>query len=424
MNFKFSNLCICFSAIACLTLFTNCNKSDEDDNIHYFDPSMADVQTKLQETLITMNDGDIIHLKAGTYNFTATLSVDGKKNYTIRGEGINSTILSFAGQTSGSEGLKISNGEQVLLYNFTVQDTEGDAIKVKDTDGLSFINVGAEWTGEVTEQNGAYGLYPVTCTNVLIDGCYVRGASDAGIYVGQTEHVIVRNSLAEENVAGIEIENCNYADVYNNVATHNTGGVLIFDMPGLTIKNGHQCRVFDNQIIENDHRNFAPSGNIVGNVPPGTGLMIMTSKEVEVFNNTITNNNVLGVGIVSYLVLAYFDENLTYDDPVYQPYVRNIYIHNNTFARTTTYPQPQNDIGTILTSQYPAGDIPDIVYDGIENPDNTGAPEEKICIMDNINATFVDIDAENFFVGKSYDITPYLCTQNPLPEVTVTAPQP
>jgi len=423
MNFKFPRLLAMLAAMLIIGTFSNCDKEDDDSNIHYFEPT-ADVQAKLQETLITMEDGDIIHLRPGTYNFTATLSVDDKKNYTIRGEGMDKTMLSFDNQVSGSEGLKISNGEQVLLYNFTIMDTKGDGIKVKDTDGLSFVNVGALWNGEADESNGAYGLYPVTCTNVLMDGCYVKGASDAGIYVGQSEHIIVRNSTVENNVAGIEIENCNFADVYGNTAKYNTGGILVFDMPGLTLKNGRQCRVYDNNVFENNYRNFAPAGNVVGNVPPGTGIMIMTSKEVEVFNNTITNNNVLGLGIVSYLVLAYFDSNLSYDDPAYVPYVKNIYIHDNTFSRTLVYPSVLNNIGTLLTVQYPNGDIPDIVYDGIENPESVGIEEDRICIMNNTGAAFVDIDAENFFAGKSTDITPFLCTQNPLPQVSINVPMP
>ena len=64
---------------------------------------------------------------------------------------------------------------------------------------------------------------------MLIDSCVAIGASDAGIYVGQSENIIVKNSIAEFNVAGIEIENSYYADVFNNYASNNTGGILVFD---------------------------------------------------------------------------------------------------------------------------------------------------------------------------------------------------
>jgi parallel beta-helix repeat protein len=78
---------------------------------------------------------------------------------------------------------------------------------------------------------------------VLIDGVVVKGASDAGIYVGQSERIIVRNSIASHNVAGIEIENSRHADVFGNIATHNTGGILVFDLPNLPRMGGGDMRV-------------------------------------------------------------------------------------------------------------------------------------------------------------------------------------
>ena len=44
--------------------------------------------------------------------------------------------------------------------------------------------------------NGAYGLYPVQWSNVLIEDTVVIGASDAGVYVGQSDQIVVRNNLA------------------------------------------------------------------------------------------------------------------------------------------------------------------------------------------------------------------------------------
>ena len=42
------------------------------------------------------------------------------------------------------------------------------------------------------------------------------------LYIGQSENIIVKNSRAEFNVAGIEIENSYYADVFDNHAENNT----------------------------------------------------------------------------------------------------------------------------------------------------------------------------------------------------------
>ena len=118
-----------------------------------------------------------------------------------------------------------------MLQDFAVEDSKGDGIKSKGSDQITFRKLRVEWTSGPDAKNGAYGVYPVSSKNVLIDGVTVKGASDAGIYVGQCENIVVRNSSAEFNVAGIEIENSFNADVYKNIATHNTGGILVSTCP-------------------------------------------------------------------------------------------------------------------------------------------------------------------------------------------------
>ena len=213
----------------------------------------------------------------GVFEFEDGLSLD-INNVTISGEGINKTILSFKNQKSGAEGLMItSNG--VILKDFAVEDTIGDAIVVKGANGISFIRVRTEWTGGPKESNGAYGFYPVQSTDVLIDGCIAIGASDAGIYVGQSERIKVLNSIARYNVAGIEIENSFFAEVIGNISEHNTGGILVFDLPDLPQQGGHHILVENNIVRNNDTENFAPEGNIVGNTPNGTGDGLILAQE-------------------------------------------------------------------------------------------------------------------------------------------------
>ena len=107
--------------------------------------------------------------------------------------------------------------DRVVLEDFAVEDSKGDGVKSKGSDQITFRKLRVEWTNGPDAKNGAYGVYPVSSKNVLIDGVTVKGAADAGIYVGQSENIVVRNSSAEFNVAGIEIENSFKADVYKNV---------------------------------------------------------------------------------------------------------------------------------------------------------------------------------------------------------------
>src|SRR3546814_11660638 len=92
-----------------------------------------------------------------------------------------------------------------------------------------------------------------------------------------------------ENFAGIEIENCYDADVHDNVATKNSGGILVFDLPSLPQQGGHNVRVFDNMVNDNSTPNFAPKGNIVASVPTGTGVLVMANSRVEVFDNMLAD---------------------------------------------------------------------------------------------------------------------------------------
>ena len=290
--------------------------------------AQKDFQKKYQSQMILAEDGSVIELPEGTFTLTNTLSLEGKKKITIRGKGMDKTILSFKGQTDGAEGIRVSDGTDILLEGFTVQDAKGDAIKTIHVTGITFKNVKTEWTGVPGPQNGGYGLYPVQCIGVTIDHCVAIGASDAGIYVGQSQDIVVKNSKAYHNVAGIEIENSLRAKVYDNEAYENTGGVLVFDLPDLIQKKGGDVKVYNNHIHDNNFENFAPKGNIVAKVPTGTGILILATKGVEVYNNKILNNQTLGTGIISYYTMQ-----KPIKDKLYDPIPSAISIHDNLYER-------------------------------------------------------------------------------------------
>jgi len=331
---------------------------------------------------------------------------------------MDKTILSFKKQATGAEGIRVSNCTNVILEDLTVQDAKGDDIKTMNVIGITFRRVKAEWTGKLSSKNGSYAIYPVSCENVLIENCIARGASDAGIYVGQSRTIIVRNNQAYENVAGIEIENSLYADVYNNEAYNNTGGILVFDLPDLQLKKGGYCRVFHNRIRENNTKNFAPKGNIVAKVPLGTGILLLAANNVEIFNNEIINNRTSGTSIVSY----YITEN-PIKDSSYYPYPVAVNIHDNNYSRKRQKATMHGRIGKLYRFKLKFGkDVPDIVYDGIMDgklaTENGQYPaSNRICVRNNKGATYANIDAANNFKNISRDISQVDCSHAALPEV-------
>ena len=366
------------------------------------------MQKLLQTKFIMAAEGEVIEIPEGIFDLKKSLWLDDKKEITIRGAGMDKSILRFNKQEEGAEGIKITNAQNIRLEGFTIQNSIGDAIKAQDVDHITFYNIKTEWTGRVSKKNGAYGLYPVQCTNVIIDACVAIGASDAGIYVGQSDQVIVKNCYAFRNVAGIEIENTTNADVFNNIAKGNTGGILVFDLPGLEKKSGGNIRVYNNKILENNFRNFAPKGNSVAFVPAGTGIILLAAGDVEIFKNEITDHKTFGIAIASYYTME-----SNFKDDGYNPFIRTLYIHNNKISRKKRIPTLRNNLGKFAFVKFKR-DIPDIVFDGLvgeQYQDNKGhfLPEYMLCIQHNGDADFANFDVGNKFKNMHRDIEVYNC---------------
>lgn len=361
----------------------------------------AELQTRLQDA----KPGDVIEIGAGTFDFTEGLSLD-VNDVTVRGAGIDQTVLSFKGQKGAGEGLLVTS-DGVTLTGFTMQDTKGDGIKSKGADNITYKDLKVEWTGGPKAENGAYGVYPVESENVLVDGVTVSGASDAGIYVGQSNNIIVRNSTAEYNVAGIEIENSTNADVHDNIATHNAGGILVFDLPDLPKIGGHSTRIFNNKVVANDTPNFAPPGNIVANVPTGAGVMLMANQNVHVFNNEFDKNGTTHVLIYSY--------SFEFTDDRYNPLPRDFVIRDNTYGEGGN--DPKGRMAPLAAAV--GGKLPAIVWDGI-NTYGGKTEDVRIAIREKPEVGFL-----NFGLGVTpIDPSKAKPSTDRLPDAEIAEPAP
>ncbi len=309
-------------------------------------------QERIQEALILAEPGDTIMLEAGRYELTDGLSLD-VDGVTIKGAGMGESVLDFTNQAGSGEGLLVTS-DNVTLRDFAVENAKGDGIKSKGADQIVYHAVRVEWTNGPDASNGAYGIYPVEASNILVQNSYVRGASDAGIYVGQSENIIVRRNHVVENVAGIEIENSNYAEVTENLTTKNTGGILVFDLPGLPRVGGGKVLVARNAITGNNTDNFAPEGNIVASVPAGTGVMVMANTGVIVTENALSDN------ATSHIMLVAYTQD--YNDDRYQPRPVDVVVKNNAYEGGGNAPDfPGGD--QLLAAM--GGALPPVLTDGL-----------------------------------------------------------
>lgn len=385
------------AAISCALISAGCSERPAEQP----PAAVTAYEDELRLSLETAQPGDVIVVPEGVHTFSRglTLNTDG---VTIRGAGMDKSVLSFAGQIAGAEGLLV-NASNFTIEDVAIEDTPGDALKINEGHNITIRRVRTEWTRGPHTKNGAYGIYPVQTENTLIEGSVAIGASDAGIYVGQSRNVIVRDSHAEYNVAGIEIENTVGADVFDNVATNNTGGILVFNMPDLP-QEGHSTRVFRNLIENNNTANFAPPGGAVAGVPAGSGILINSNDKVEIFDNRVRNNNTANVLVSSYFSASYSARETA---PTFDPYPETIYIYGNEFSGSGSAPDREQLEELRLVVFGEDGALPDVVWDGIVNPEKSG-PEHAICI-NNGDAVMLNIDAGNDSANVTMDMAGHTC---------------
>jgi parallel beta-helix repeat protein len=381
------------AALAGAGLVAACSAEPEGRDVSGFD---RDYQNTLMEQLLDAEPGAVIEIPAGRFIIERGLSLANVDGVTIRGAGMEETILSFSEQRQGAEGLLITSADNFTIEHLAIEDTIGDALKITDGENIVIRGVRVEWTRGVSTENGAYGLYPVQSRNILIEDSVAIAASDAGIYVGQSDQIIVRNNRAEYNVAGIEIENSRNADVYGNVATNNTGGILVFDMPHLP-QAGYGTRVFDNDVYENNTRNFGHAGTPVASVPAGTGILINASDEIEIFDNRLRDNRTGHVIISSFFSSGWNNAELASD---YDPYPEAIWVGPNTFEGGGGNPDGLELQALRVAMFGPTGRFPPVIWDGyadIAKMVDGALPDDRRLCVDTVEVLNADLpdDAAN-----------------------------
>ncbi|MCQ4164988.1 parallel beta-helix domain-containing protein [Tahibacter harae] len=400
----------CIPALVAAVLLAGCGESTQTPDASA-DTAYAAV---LQQKLLDAKPGDVIEIPAGRFAFDRSLTLRAS-GITLRGAGMDKSVLSFKGQKAGAEGLLV-NGDNFLIEHLTIEDSKGDGLKISESNHITIRHVKVQWTGGPSTKNGAYGLYPVKTTNVLIEDCVAIAASDAGIYVGQSKDVIVRRSRAESNVAGIEVENTINADVYENVATNNTGGILVFNMPALS-QQGGAIRVFKNQIIANNTGNFGAKGTPVASVPAGSGMVINSNDDVEIFDNDIRDNKTANIIVSSVYSTGYKDSSMAAG---FDPYPERINIYGNRLSGGGDSPDGLDLKALKVAAMGLTGAFPDVLWDGYYNKERKVDGQSRgpeICLQD-VNGV-INADGPNGYDSPSTDIAPFRCSLPKLPAINL-----
>ena len=290
--------------------------------------------------------GDTIEVEPGTYHETVLVDIDRVRLRGLVRDG-QRAVLDGEGRRTDAV---IASGHGFTIEGLALKDYTSNGITVQGATGVTFREL-------VVENTGLYGVYPVECRDVRVEGVTVTGAKDAAIYVGQSRDIVVRGNEVHDNVTGIEIENSVNALVENNYAHGNTGGILVFLLPNNPSKAGSDTRVVGNRVIANNHPNFGDPNAIVSQVPPGTGVFIMAADRTEVSGNEIRGNDSFAVAVVS--LASAFPKGTSFDVGILPEGTR---VFGNVLAENGRNPAP--------SVKKIAGRGVDLVWDG-SGSDNT-----------------------------------------------------
>jgi parallel beta-helix repeat protein len=290
---------------------------------------------RIQDAIDAAGPGDTVEVYPGVYHETLTLDTSDLRLIGVS-EGGQRPVLDGLGTLSDAV---IGTARDVEIRGFDMRNYTANGV---------MINLGKDIVMRDlrVENTGLYGLYPVEVAGVVIEGCTVTGARDAGIYVGQSRDIQVRNSKAHGNVTGIEIENSVEAVVEANEVYDNTAGILVFLLPNNPSKVASDTIVRGNRVHDNNRDNFGDPSAIVSRVPPGVGVIVLAADHTEVTGNDVRDNRSFGVAVSS---LYTFLGTKAYDvDPIPE----GNWIHGNTLVHNGYEPAP-----AVMAAGYAGADL-------------------------------------------------------------------
>lgn len=151
--------------------------------------------------------------------------------------------------------------------------------------------------------NGEYAIFPVRSRHGRLARNQASGTrSDACLYVGESEDVVVEHNRATDCQIGLQAENCRNVRIRRNVATGNTAGIIVDVIDGRQVRVAEDNEVIGNMVRDNNRPNSAPPGEETAALVPGIGIIVNGADRTLVAQNTIRGHRVAGLTVVDFCV--------------------------------------------------------------------------------------------------------------------------
>jgi parallel beta-helix repeat protein len=260
------------------------------------------VSGSIQAAVDAAEPGDTIVVPPGVYEGgvvvdTSDITIRGSRAAVVDATGHRYGIEVGTGQIgTGPDGNPVC--PPLSLHGVVV---DGLTVRNAGHSGVHLIGVdGFHVTSGRYADNEEYGVFPVCSAHGLVDFTDVSGTDDAGIYVGDDIQVTVADNHVHGCAIGVEIENSLHSVVRHNKVIGNTTGILVSLLPGLPMPVNDDTFIDGNVVDHNNLPNPVPfdSGDDVGLLPTGTGILNVGGDHVVIRGNVVVGNDSVGLAIV------------------------------------------------------------------------------------------------------------------------------
>ena len=156
-------------------------------------------------------------------------------------------------------------------------------------------------TDTISTDNGEYAIFPVASQHGRLSRSQgARTRSDACLYVGEDDDVLVDHSLATDCQIGFEIENSRHVTMRDNVSRGNTAGIIVDVINDRLTTECTDNRVEHNVFDANNRASTALPGDDTADLQPGIGMVIAGADRTSVRHNTLSGNSLAGLTLVDF----------------------------------------------------------------------------------------------------------------------------
>ncbi len=204
----------------------------------------------------------------------------------------------------------------VEITGFTVEGFSNNGIWLRYVKNFNIEN-------NESIDNLENGIWPTLSANGEVKKNVAYGSLDSALWVEASENVRIIDNELYDSPTGLEITVSNAIHMEGNDIHDNVVGVGLYHPSGAGLppqdwpSQPFRDWTFVNNHVHDNNLPNPVSGGLVGELPPGGGVLVLGVDDVEIRDNLIQGNNFFGIALIDYCIAVDGTANSCENNPPY-----------------------------------------------------------------------------------------------------------